>query len=74
MLGSSSLMMCAYVLLPAGVKLAVACAPNGTRVHIYGFNWSDQAWKNHKVLGEELFTRHLQSKVRILAFCALVSA
>jgi uncharacterized 2Fe-2S/4Fe-4S cluster protein (DUF4445 family) len=42
--------------------LALSCAPRGTRVHLFGFNWSQRHWARHKISAEEAHIRELHTK------------
>lgn len=45
--------------------LALKCAPPGARVHVFGFNWSREHWRRHRMASEERFARAMHTAGRI---------
>ena len=45
--------------------LALECAPRGTKVHLFGFNWSLRHWSRHNITAEEAHMKGLHTAGRI---------
>lgn len=48
-----------------GMMLALQCAPEGSRVHLFGFNWSRKHWQKHRMASEEHFARAMHAAGRV---------
>ncbi|BDA43404.1 hypothetical protein COCOBI_04-4160 [Coccomyxa sp. Obi] len=48
-----------------GMMLALECASPQTRIHLFGFNWSQRHWARHDMDAEEAYARALHASGRI---------